>query len=170
MAFYVGTKIKKDKIVNQVGTYDSLDEAIEICDKTAEERNFTFRVFDENKEIKYTSKYYGITYNPDTMKVHEVEDNVTEEAASQETVAEDTTEEKPQYVDVDVSPYTIQATSTNVRLRNAPEISKDTETGRVAGSHIYLVVAERRDISTSEVLWVQTAMKDWICAKYTKRV
>ena len=180
--FYIGTKMKGDRVINQIGgPVPDIETAIEICDASVAERKMTFRVFDSNtKEIKYVMKVEDLAADSAiNVKVVEeseakVEENTTEEQVNEttEVQVEEATEENKNGDDLYVkvsAPYIVKATARNVRLRKEPKIAKETETGRVAGEHLFTVVSEITD-AAGKVIWVETSMNDWILADYIQKV
>lgn len=172
--FYIGTKMKGDRVINQIGgPVPDIETAIEICDAAVAERKMTFRVFDSNtKEIKYVMKVEDLAADSaiNVKVVEEPEEKVEENTT--EVQVEETTEENKNDDDLYVkvsAPYIVKATARNVRLRKEPKIAKETETGRVAGEHLFTVVSELTDV-TGKVIWVETSMNDWILAEYVQKV
>lgn len=182
--FYIGTKVKGDRIINQIGgPVPDIETAIDICDAAVAERKMTFRVFDAtSKDIKYVKKVEDLAADDSAINVKVVDDNTVEpdvtEAPAEETVVEETEtavetdssgEADELLVNTITEPYTVVGTSPKVCLRSEPRVADDTKTGRVMGEHKFSIITELVD-KNGKVIWVETSMKDWINAEYIQKV
>ena len=183
--FYIGTKVKGDRIINQIGgPVPDIETAIDICDSAVAERKMTFRVFDAtSKDIKYVKKVEDLVADDSAINVKVVDDNTVVEPDVTEAPEEEVVVDEPEttiepdssdeadelYVNNVTEPYTVVGTSPKVCLRSEPRVADDTKTGRVMGEHKFSIITELVD-KNGKVIWVETSMKDWINAEYIQKI